>query len=135
MLDATGTPMNTPNDQREFTRIPTALDADVIADGQLHQGTTRDVSMKGLLLAGTAAMTAGQDCSVVIYLGGRGAPIRIRAAGQVARTVAGGVAVEFRELIDPESYQHLANLVRYNAPNSSKASAEIESHLGIRRKP
>jgi hypothetical protein len=127
--------MNTPHEHREFTRIPTALDADVIADGQVHRGTTRDVSMKGLLLAGTTAVASGQDCAVVVYLGGRGSPIRIRAAGRIARTLADGVAVEFRELIDPESYQHLANLVRYNAKDVEQVSAELDGHLGIRRKP
>lgn len=127
--------MNTTNDQREFTRIPTVLDADLIADGRVLQGSTRDVSMKGLLLTGSGAIASGQDCAVVIYLGGRGAPVRIRASGQVARTVAGGVAVEFRELIDPESYEHLTNLVRYNARDAQQVAAEIDAHLGIRRKP
>ncbi len=127
--------MNTPHEQREFTRIATALDADVIADGRVHRGITHDVSMKGMLLAGVGAVASGQECAVVIYLGGRGAPVRIRAAGRIARTLPGGVAVEFRELIDSESYQHLTNLVRYNAKDVDQVSSEIEAHLGIKRKP
>lgn len=123
---------NVPN-QREFTRISTALDADVIADGKVYTGTTIDVSMKGMLIQGTDAMTSNSACSIVVYLGGRGSSVRIRAAGVVARTVTAGVAIEFHELIDAESYQHLTNLVRYNASNRNQVDTEINSHLGIKR--
>lgn len=121
--------------QREFTRIATALDADVIIEGQVHGGTTRDVSMRGMLLISASAVPSGSDCAAVIYLNGRGGQVRIRAVGKVIRTIQGNFAVEFRELIDPESYQHLTNLIRFNAREPEKVESEIASHLGIRSSP
>jgi hypothetical protein len=98
----------------------------------VHAGTTRDLSLKGLLMLCSVTVPQ-QACAVVIYLDGRGGHLRIRATGKVARAQGGTIAVEFHELIDPDSYQHLTNLVRYNARDMNRVDREINTHLGLKK--
>jgi hypothetical protein len=47
--------------------------------------------------------------------------------------LADGLAIRFDELLDPESYDHLCQLIRYNALDPVKAEREIAEHLGLKR--
>ena len=121
-------------DSRSFTRVPTALPVHVACGPESRAGTCRDVSMAGLYCVTEAPFATGARVALAIPVG----DFRIRAAGVVVRAGADGMAIEILELADPESYQHLQQLVRFNSPTHEMADhveQELATHLGIRRMP
>ncbi len=50
--------------------------------------------------------------------------------GIIRRVAPEGMAIEFVELT-LESYEHLQNLVRFNAPNLETVENELKEHLGL----
>jgi hypothetical protein len=130
--------MDTGTNHREFTRITTSLHADVQIDGIRILGHTQDVSLKGMLFRCAAVLPVGRACIVTIRLGGitpdaEHGPTLIEAAGRVVRSAMDSCAIEFTEFLGVESYQHLTNLLRYNAHDPDKVTHEIDSHLGLKR--
>lgn len=121
------------SDNREFTRITMLLEAEVVCDGRTVIGRTRDVSLKGMLLACAETLPAGGACACTIFLDGRHGQARIRAQAVVARSLDQAIAFEFRELADAESYQFLQNLVLYNAADPKRVEEEFKNHLGLKR--
>jgi len=75
----------------------------------------------------------GTTCTCTLILDGGESQVRIRAAGVVMRHVDNGMAIRFDELLDAESYDHLCQLIRYNALDPEKAEREIAAHIGIKR--
>ncbi len=119
--------------QREFTRIRSAVAIDCIfADGRTQAGTTRDVSLNGCYIAEGEAPPESTPCSAVLYLDGRGGAVQVRAHALVVRSRSQGFALHFLELVELESYEHLRNLIRYNADDPDQADSEFSSHLGLR---
>ena len=120
--------------QREFTRVRTAVPLDCIfADGRTQTGTTKDISLNGCYIAEGEAPPEDTPCTVVLHLDGHGGAIQVRAHAMVVRSRATGFALLFLELVELESYEHLRNLVRYNAADPDQADFEFDSHLGLRR--
>ncbi len=119
--------------QREFTRVRTAIPVDIILPSQTLAGTTRDVSLSGCHVVGVAAPTEETHCTVVLHIDGRGGQIQVTAKGVVARILREGFALHFFELVEIESYEHLRNLVLYNAEDPTKAESEFDTHLGLKR--
>jgi hypothetical protein len=120
--------------QREFTRVRTAVPLDCIfADGRTQAGTTRDLSLNGCYVAEGEAPPEDTPCTVVLHLDGRGGAIQVRAHATVIRSRSAGFALHFLELVELESYEHLRNMVRYNAADPDQADFEFDSHLGLRR--
>jgi len=75
----------------------------------------------------------GTTCTCTLILDGGESQVRIRAAGVVMRHVDNGMAIRFDDLLDAESYDHLCQLIRYNALDPEKAEREIAAHIGIKR--
>lgn len=117
---------------REFTRITTMLEADVAFGGRTIAGLTRDVSVKGMLLTCAEQPAAGSEIRCTIYLDGRHGQARVNALAVVARALPTAIAVEFRELLDPESLGYLQNLVLYNAADPRQVEDEFDRHLGLK---
>jgi hypothetical protein len=117
---------------REFTRITAMLEADVEFGGRTIAGLTRDVSVKGMLLACADQPAAGSGCRCTIYLDGRHGQARVNALAVVARVLPTAIALEFRELLDPESLGYLQNLVLYNAADPRQVEEEFDRHLGLK---
>ncbi len=121
------------SDLREFTRINRSLEVVIELPGRMLAGRTRDVSLRGALITCDQVLSAGTTCICTLILDGGEGQVRIRTAGVVRRHVADGLAVRFDELLDPESYDHLCQLIRYNAIDPEKAEREIAEHLGLKR--
>jgi hypothetical protein len=111
------------------------LEADVEVGGRAIAGLTRDVSVKGMLLSCADPPAAGSSCRCTIYLDGRHGQARVSALAVVARTLPAAIAVEFRELLDPESLGYLQNLVLYNAADPGQVEDEFDRHLGLKPRP
>ena len=125
--------MPVPDDHREFTRIARTLEADVIAGGETFYGSTRDLSIKGMMVVCGVQMPAGTRCECVLHLDGRAGSVAVQTRGVVIRSVAEALAIEFQELIGPESYQLLHDLVLYNATDPQQVQREFDAHIGLKR--
>ena len=125
--------MPAPDDHREFTRIARTLEADVVAGGETFYGSTHDLSIKGMMVVCGVQMPAGTLCECVLHLDGRAGSVAVQARGVVIRAVADALAIEFQELIGPESYQLLHDLVLYNAADPQQVEREFDAHMGLKR--
>ena len=126
--------MPVPTDTREFTRVGPAIAAEIECDGApTERGSILNVSMNGALLAFERPPAVGTPCRVVLLLGVPGEEMPVPIEAQVVRIAEEGVALAFRG-IPLESYEHLRNLVLYNARAEETAVVERElgSHLGLR---
>lgn len=121
------------SDLREFTRINRNLEVVIDLPGRTLAGRTRDVSLRGALVSCGEVLSAGTTCTCTLILDGGEGQVHIRAAGRVMRHVADGLAMRFDELLDPESYEHLCQLIRYNALDPDKAEREIAAHIGLKK--
>lgn len=120
--------------QREFTRVRTTIPIDcAVPGGRTMIGTTRDVSLCGCFVASTETPASGDRLGVTLHIDGRGGAIRVLASAEVVRCLPGGFAVQFLELLEVDSYEHLRNLVLYNAEDPNQAETEFDSHLGLKR--
>lgn len=121
------------SDLREFTRINRNLDLTIELGSRTLTGRTRDVSLSGALVACDQVLSLGTRCICTLILDGGEGHVRIKAAGVVVRHVADGMAMRFNELLDPESYEHLCQLIRYNALDPDRVEREIAEHIGLRK--
>ena len=122
------------SDLREFTRINRSLDVVIeLAGGRKLAGRSRDVSLTGALVVCDQVLSVGTKGTCTLILDGGEAQVRLRAAGTVVRHVADGMAMRFDELLDPETYDHLCQLIRYNALDPDKAEREIAAHIGLKK--
>jgi len=67
-----------------------------------------------------------------LFLEGRGGDMNIEANGYVVRSLIDGMAIEFTELIGLESWDHLRNLVLYNAEEPIRAQEQFAAHVGLK---
>ena len=121
------------SDLREFTRINRSLDIRLDLPGRVLHGRSRDVSMRGALVVCPELLSVGTPCECTLILDGGEGKVTIRTRGVVVRHVADGMALRFDELLEPESYEHLCQLIRYNALDPDKAEREIAEHIGLKR--
>jgi hypothetical protein len=88
--------------------------------------------MKGIYLVCPNPLPLETDCQVSLFLSGSERPLSIQVKAKVARVDDQGMGIEFTEIIGLESYNHLRNLVLYNAPEADSVEDEIMGHLGIK---
>jgi len=118
---------------REFTRVLAGVQVSLeTPEGSVIRAETQNVSMKGTLVLTAQRLPLDTLCEITLHLD-HGA-IQIRARGRVARLYPEGIAIEFDKIDGLESYEHLKNLVRYNATDLDRVEDEIHTHLGIRKK-
>lgn len=115
---------------REFTRVRILIPVDFEASDQDVSGEIRNISLDGLWLPTAVAVPKGTLGRVTIHLSEE---TTIRAHGVVVRSEPSGIAIHFLELLDLESYEHLRNLILYNAVDPAQAEEEFDSHVGLRR--
>ncbi len=80
-----------------------------------------NISLKGLLAVPEAAVITGAQGRVRIELS---ADAVIDIACSIIRSDGSGVAIDFSTM-DEQSFLHLRNLVRYNAPDADLIDAEL----------
>ncbi|MCZ6799504.1 MAG: hypothetical protein O7F12_03365, partial [Nitrospirae bacterium] len=72
-------------------------------------------------------------CDISLFLEGEEAPVTIQIEGKVIRNGPWGMAIQFTKILDPESLNHLQNLVLYNSGDQiAQVEEELASHVGIR---
>lgn len=125
--------MGDKNNKREFTRVAVQVPVEVQAEGHVLLGViTGNVSMKGLLLKTEETLAEGTPCTLRIPLVAGIA--EIRAEARVVRVYPGAMAFQYTRIIGTESFEHLRQLVIYNAPDAEQVEGEFQAHTGIRPK-
>ncbi|MFH2065722.1 MAG: PilZ domain-containing protein [Pseudomonadota bacterium] len=81
------------------------------------EGSSRDLSLKGIFIHSHDAAAVGTKCQVEVNLTGMTEQLNLYMQGKIIRKDQNGIAVEF-ESMDLDSYTHLKNLVRYNTTDS-----------------
>lgn len=76
-----------------------------------------DVSVGGVFVKGVSGVDYGEKCQVELHLSGRTSSLVLELAGEIVRTQAGGVALQFLE-VDEDSFYHLQNIVYFNYKHS-----------------
>ncbi|QPJ66215.1 MAG: PilZ domain-containing protein [Candidatus Nitrohelix vancouverensis] len=118
---------------REFTRVPIHVEVQLECEaGSIKSTQTKDLSMKGVLVESDQQWPLHQECDVSLVLHGA-EPIYVKFRGRVERILDSGMAIEFFEM-GLESYEHLQQLLRYNAQNSDQIDKEINQHVGLKKK-
>ncbi len=86
-----------------------------------YKGSSRDLSLRGVFVKtdGAALPEKGTPCQVGIRLEGLEEELLLRMEGHVVRVDSDGYAVYF-DSVDLDTYTHLKNIVRYNAPDSDR---------------
>lgn len=114
---------------RKFTRVSSHIPVDVEAAEGTVSGAVRDISFEGLWLPTTEPLPERAPCRVTVHLA---ETIKIRANGVVVRSEPEGIAVQFLELRDLDSYGHLRNLILYNSLDTETIEEEFDRHLRLR---
>jgi len=117
--------------RREFSRVSVHLQAEVQWAGSPPvEGVMENLGLRGGFLRTTTPPGEG-PCQVRLHL--PGTEIQVRANGHVVRPGPGGCAIQFDELIGVSSFEHLRNLILYNAEDPGRVEQEFHDHLGLRR--
>ena len=122
------------SNQREFTRVKVAIHVELRVGGNVViPGEIDNISFNGLLIRSHSTVPEQTPCLACIYLdGGTGGPI-IEAKGQVVRTGAGILAIQFLEILGTEGMNHLQNLILYNSGHLvHQTETEFQGHVGLK---
>lgn len=126
--------MTEPNNAREFSRIGIPMTASLSVDGEKTASCKIvNISLSGIELCTEHKMSLGDHCQAEVQFGHPGNELSILAEGKIVRITSDGLAVNF-ESIGLESYEHLKNLITYNAGNVDQVEKEFSQHLGLHRK-
>ena len=121
-------------DAREFSRVPVRVRVLVRSEGiDINSKRSVDLSMNGIFVECAEPLPLGTKCELTLLLDGIDPMIRAECGGVIRRISAEGMAIEFVELT-LESYEHLQNLVRFNAPDLNTVENELKEHLGLKRR-
>jgi hypothetical protein len=60
--------------------------------------------------------------------------IEIEVEGVVVHSYAEGTAIQFSKILGVDSYEHLRNLVLYNAADTEQVEDEFRTHIGLKKK-
>ena len=126
--------MTGPNaNQREFTRVlVTARTVIKAGEAVLAGAPTHSLSMKGMSIVTDQRLPLGTECEFTIIL--VEGQVEIQAEGTVVAHLPDGMAFLFNKILGLESFEHLRNLVYYNAPDVEQVETELNSHAGIRKR-
>ncbi|MGA2083202.1 MAG: PilZ domain-containing protein [Holophaga sp.] len=119
--------------QREFTRVLVSARTMIKAGETVLSGApTHSLSMKGMSIVTDQRLPLGTECGFTIIL--VEGQVEIQAEGTVVAHLPDGMAFLFNKILGLESFEHLRNLVYYNAPDIDQVESELSSHSGIRKK-
>ncbi len=111
------------DNKRRRSRVNTHVTAFYLQKGtRVYPLVTQNISLKGLLAMPQPGIGTGELGVIRIDLSSD-AGIEIEC--QVIRSDTTGVAIDFRPM-DEDSFFHLRNLVRYNAPDADQIDAELK---------
>jgi len=122
---------------RKYTRITmrVAVEAERVEDHAIREGNTECISMNGLFIECDAPFAVGSECVIKIFVGAPESDILVHARGKVTYVNEVGMAAEMLSHLGMNSYNHLRNLVLYNADGDAEiVETEIAAHLERIRK-
>lgn len=119
---------------RKSSRVPLALSADVRIDGVVRRFAVINLSLGGVAVATEEPLPSGAACHVALLLDGGEEMVRCDLEGVVVHTRAGEAGIAFSEVAGLESFEHLHNLLLYNASDPERIVGEFGHFLGLRRK-
>ena len=110
------------DDRRKNERVgfTTPIHIAIVADGRKMdvQGSTKDLSLKGLFIETQDKIPIGTKCSVEVSLTGSIDQIVLRMKATIVRKTERGLGIAF-DSMDVDSYTHLKNIVQYNSMQDS----------------
>jgi hypothetical protein len=121
------------SNQREFTRVLVTAHTLIRAGGATLSGApTHSLSMKGMSIVTPERLPVGTECEITIVL--VEGEVEIQLLGTVVVHLADGMAFLFTKILGLESFEHLRNLVFYNAPDVEQVETEFTTHTGIKKR-
>ncbi|OGR36765.1 MAG: hypothetical protein A2051_11495 [Desulfovibrionales bacterium GWA2_65_9] len=109
--------------KRRRSRVSTHVTAFYLQKGaKVYPLVTQNISLKGMLAMPQPGISTGGLGVIRIELSSD-AGIEIEC--QIIRSDKTGVAIDFMPM-DEDSFFHLRNLVRYNAPDADQIDAELK---------
>jgi hypothetical protein len=108
--------MSTPDERRKNTRVSFEALIDLSCGEKFFpQCATKNLSTKGVLIAGITGLELQDECDIILYLSG-GSDITLTMKGVIRRITDAGVGIHFTET-DLDSFTHLKNIIYYNSEN------------------
>ncbi len=129
--------MSSGKELREYTRIRMKVNVEVALSGSAEKriGNTECLSMNGLFIECEHPFLVGTQCVVTLLAAGPGSDVLVHARGKITFVNEAGMAAQLTSHLGMESYNHLRNLVLYNAAEESEQiETEIQRHLDKIRK-
>lgn len=83
-----------------------------------YDGSSRDLSLRSVFIKTDDMLEMNTPCKVEIKLTGLDNELLLFMEGHVVRIGKDGYAIYF-DSVDLDSYTHLKNIVKYNAPDSN----------------
>ncbi len=126
--------MESTTNRREFTRVRVNILSELRSGASVDiNGTLANVSLNGMFLNTEAHLPEEAACNISLLLETGQETVTIQIEGKVIRNGPWGMAIQFTKILDPESLNHLQNLVLYNSGNQiTQVEKELASHVGIR---
>lgn len=110
------------DERRKHSRVGFATQIKIILKTQAHQmdleGSSKDLSLKGIFVRTDKQFVMGTACCVNVYLTGGIEEIKLSMEGSVVRQTDTGIGIAF-DSMDVDAYSHLKNIVRYNRVDDS----------------
>ncbi len=117
--------------KRRFTRVHFKVRAEMtVNDVAYATDSIGNLGVGGCLMPVSGEMTAGDSCTVRIFLIGASSELEIKMDGEIIRSTPGETAVKFTG-IDPDSLYHLQNIILYNSDDPGIVEKELNEHPGI----
>ena len=118
-------------DAREFSRVPVQVRVMIRSEGRdIESKRSIDLSMNGIFVESDEPLPQGSKCEMTLLSDGGEPIVRVDCSGVVRRLTSEGMAIEFVDLT-LDSYEHLQNLVRFNAPDLKAVENELKEYLGL----
>lgn len=107
------------SDRRQGLRVDFDTEVTVSAENgtKKYKGSSRDLSLRGVFIYTDDQLEIKTACSIEILLLGMKDELILMMDGHVVREEEKGYAIYF-DSVDLDSYTHLKNIVKYNAPDS-----------------
>jgi hypothetical protein len=110
-----------PKNRRKDIRVDFDTFVSVTANGKTFQakGSSRDLSLRSVFVKTENPLAPETSCQVEIVLTGLEKELVLNMDGHVVRQTSDGYAIYF-DMVDLDSYTHLKNIVKYNAPDADE---------------
>ena len=110
------------DEKRKHSRVGFSTTIRIVfeADGEKIniEGSSRDLSLKGVFISTKTKFPSGTRCSVKVCLTGGMDKIELVMKGTVVRVSDSGMGIGF-DSMDVDTYSHLKNIVYYNSIDDS----------------